>query len=109
MDTIKTLIPILNPAGEDGVSLCPVDQTNGYVPLAEEEPQQIKPITRIRYWKDKLEVFVANYKPCEDGDGWEFLPGGRWIDYEDSNTDTWFMIDCVLENLEYANGYQEDE
>ena len=105
---IETLKTILEPAGEDGVSLCPEDCTCGYCPLAEQYPQKIKPITHVRYFDGKLEVFVAEYKPCEDGEGWEFLPGGEWVGYADAMTDTWYLLDEVDVNLEYANGYQDE-
>lgn len=109
-EAIKVLKAALKPAGKYGVSVAPLDGTDGdiYVPLAEHEPQQIFPITLIRFWNDKLEVFISDYVPHGGDDGWTLLPEGQWIPYEDAHTDTWFMIDCVRDNIEYADGYQDE-
>lgn len=108
-EAIKVLKAALKPAGQYGVSVAPLDNTGGdiYVPLSEQNPQEIFPITLIRYWNDKLEVFISDYRKCEDG-SWDILPDGQWIDYEGAHTDTWFMIDCVRDNIEYADGYQDE-
>ena len=105
-DAIVTLSVVLLRAGEQGVSICPEDCIDGeYVCVAEVEPLKFAPITRVRYWQDKLEVFVSAYAVMEGG-GWEIGDRGDWIPYNDAHTDTWLMLDLVSENIEYANGYE---
>ena len=104
----KSLKLVLEDAGEHGVSLAPVDCIeHEYIALAEYEPQTFLPITAIRYWNGKLEVFMQDYEPkCG---GWEFLPSGSWIEYESAHPDTHFILDLVIENLEWADGYQDED
>lgn len=100
---------ILEPCGEYGVSLCPLDFIEDeYESFAEVEPHRFQPITLIRYWNGQLEVFVSDYAECPDG-RLQLLADGQWIDYVDAHTDTWFMLDQVSANLEYADGYQDKE
>ena len=102
-EAIDVLKLILERTGEHGVSTAPLDDVSDiYVPIAECEPQEFKPITLIRYWKEKLEVFIS-----EIDDEWNILPDGRWVDYESAHTDTWFMLDVIAENIEYADGYDD--
>lgn len=98
---------ILERAGEHGVSICPLDYIEDeYESFAEVEPHQFHPITLIRYWNGKLEVFVSDYVECDDG-SLQVLAEGEWIDYADAHTDTWFMLDQVSANLEWADGYDD--
>ena len=100
---------VLEPCGEHGVSICPLDYIRDeYESFAEVEPRQFRPITLIRYWNGKLEVFVSDYMVCEDC-SLQVLADGQWIDYVDAHTDTWFMLDQVSANLEWADGYQDEE
>lgn len=105
---IEVLKHFLEDAGEHGVPIAPVDCIeHEYIALAEYEPQTFLPITAIRYWNGKLEVFMQDYEPkCG---GWEFLPSGSWIEYESAHPDTHFILDLVIENLEWADGYQDEE
>ena len=106
-DAISTIKLILEKAGENGVSTAPADYTDGiFIPVAECEAQKFEPITAIRYWNGKLEVFISKKKDT-DGQGWQILPEGRWEDYSRANADTWFILDAISENLEYADGYQD--
>ena len=106
-DALSTIKLVLIPAGEHGASLAPLDYTDGiHVPVAEVEPQVFKPITLIRYWKGRLEVFVSDYEQTEDM-GWKILPDGKWVLYEDASVDTWFLLDVLMENIEYSDGYQD--
>ena len=103
----KMLKEILEPAGEQGVSVCPLDYFDTiFVPMSERKPQDFLPVTLIRYWNDKLEVFVSNYEETEDG-ARRVLPDGAWVDYAEAYVDTWLMLDCVDANIEYADGYQD--
>jgi len=103
---LVTIKLVLKRVGEHGVSLAPLDYTDGIrVPVAEHEPQQFFPITRIRYWKGKLEVFVSNYRPCEKG--WEILPSGQWIGFAAAHADLPRILDAIMANLEYADGYAD--
>ena len=98
---------ILEPVGEHGVSICPLDYIEyDYESIAEADPHQFYPITLIRYWNGKLEVFISEYKELEEG-RWEVFGVGQWIDYEKAHTDTWFMLDQVAANLEWADYYDE--
>lgn len=98
---------ILEPAGEHGVSVCPLDYFDTiFVPMAECEPQAFFPITLIRYWNERLEVFVSNYTETEDK-ARIVLPDGTWEDYVDAHVDTWLMLDCVDANIEWADGYED--
>lgn len=100
---------VLEPCGEHGVSICPLDYIEDeYESFAEAEPHGFHPITLIRYWNGKLEVFISDYWVCDDG-RLRVLPVGKWIDYVDAHTDTWFMLDQVSANLEWADGYQDEE
>lgn len=106
-EAIKTMKFVLEKAGENGVDICPGDFTDDlYVAVAEIEASIFEPVASIRYWKSKLEVFIPNHK--RDGEqGWEILPEGRWVDYEDAKLDTWLMLDLISENIEYSDGYQD--
>lgn len=99
---------VLSPCGEYGVPIAPVDCIeNEYIALAEYDHQTFLPITAIRFWNGKLEVFLQDYEPkCG---GWAFLPSGYWLDYVDAHTDTHFILDLVIENLEWADGYQDED
>ena len=98
---------VLEPCGEHGVSICPLDFIEDeYESFAEVEPHQFHPIALIRYWNGKLEVFVSDYVECADG-RLQVLADGQWVDYVDAKTDTWFMLDQVSANLEWADGYQD--
>lgn len=103
---LVTIKLVLKRAGEHGVSLAPLDYTDGIrVPVAEHEPQQFFPITLIRYWKGKLQVFISDYRPCEKG--WEILPDGQWIDFAAAHADLPLILDTIMANLEYADGYDD--
>ena len=105
-DALATIKLVLEKVGEHGVSLAPLDNTDGIrVPVAEFEPQQFFPITLIRYWQGKLEVFISDYKPCEKG--WEVLPDGQWIDYAAAHADLHLIFDTIMVNLEWADGYDD--
>lgn len=106
-EAIGTMKLVLADAGERGVDICPSDHTdNIFVAVAEVEASIFEPVLLIRYWNDKLEVFIPNHK--RDGEqGWEILHGGRWVEYEKAHVDTWFMLDLISENIEYADGYQD--
>lgn len=105
---IETLKLVLAKAGQHGVPIAPVDCIeNEYIALAEYDPQTFLPITAIRCWNGKLEVFLQDYEPkCG---GWTFLPSGSWMDYKDAHPDTHFILDLVIENLEWADGYQDED
>ena len=104
-EAIETMTLVLKKAGEYGVDICPCDHTdNIFVAVAEVEASIFEPISLVRYWEDRLEVFIPEHK--RDGEqGWEILPGGRWVDYFKAHVDTWFMLDLISDNLEYAEGY----
>ena len=107
-DAIETLKLVLKRAGEHGVGIAPVDCIeHEYIALAEYEPQTFLPITLIRYWDGKLQVFLQNYEP--NSAGWTFTDGGFWTEYENAHTDTHFILDLVIENLEWADGYQDED
>lgn len=104
----EVLANILKPAGENGVNVSPLDFIGGfYAATAEIEPQKFEPILHVRFWNEKLEAFIPNYEVCEDGPGWKILDGGKWVDYQETCADTWFLLDEVMNNLEYADGYQD--
>jgi len=106
----EVLVGVLKPAGESGVPTCSSDHTDGRVPIAQPEPQKFYPITKIRYWQEKLEVFIANYVPTGQEDlGWQLLEEGRWIPYGEAYTDTWYMLDVIQYNLDYTvEGYRNE-
>lgn len=106
-DALETLKLVLNKAGEHGVQIAPVDCIeNEYIALSEYQPQTFMPVTIVRYWKGKLEVFMQDYEPI--GAGWTFLPSGSWMDYVEAHTDTHLLLDLVIANLEWADGYEDD-
>lgn len=107
-DAIATLKLVLESAGENGVSVCPLDYVDDvYIPIAETEPFRFKPISLIRYWHGKLEVFISEHSIKSDRVGWYIHSSGYWLPYEYAHTDTWFMLDQVMQNLEYADGYDD--
>ena len=88
--------------------ISPLDFIGGfYVATAEIEPQKFEPILHVRFWNEKLEAFIPNCEVCEDEPGWKILDGGKWVDYKETCADTWFLLDEVMCNLEYADGYQD--
>lgn len=104
----EVLANVLKPAGENGVNVSPLDFIGGfYVATAEIEPQKFEPILHVRFWNEKLEAFIPNCEVCEDEPGWKILDGGKWVDYKETCADTWFLLDEVMCNLEYADGYQD--
>lgn len=86
-------------------SLTPLDSPGGYIPIAEMPPLHFKPITAIRYFNGRLEAFVRDFHI--EGGEWIFDDNGEWVDYKSTCTDTWFILDCIAENIEYADGYQD--
>lgn len=99
---------ILKPCGEHGCTVTALGEACGeFIVLAECSPMELKPVTLVRYWKDKLEVFVSEYEQ-RLGD-WYVLPDGEWVDYTSAHTDTWFLLDVIEGNLEYADGYDDEE
>lgn len=102
------LIGVLKPIGEHGATVENVGHTEGeFVVLAEQNPCEFKPITLVRYnlIEDKLEVFVSEWeKENEIIDS-----AGEWVDFDDAHTDIHFLLDRVMENLEYADYYDEDD
>lgn len=102
------LMEVLAPVGEHGVTVEPLGRIDdGFIVLAEEHPFQFKPITLVRYNKIKyrLEVFVSEWEKENESIDSE----GKWIWLEDAHTDIHFLIDRVIENLEYADYYDEEE
>ena len=101
---IESLKLILSRVGEEGVGLISEDQPDDiYIPVAEDIPQEFEPISRIRYWDGKLEVFVQNFGQTKNGR--VLLEGGRWIGYGDAVPDTAFILDVLEDKLEFAEGY----
>ena len=99
---------VLLPVGEHGATVNVLGNTEGeFVVLAEENPCEFKPVTLVRYnvKHDKLEVFVSEWEKRFE----VIAADGRWVDYENAHVDTHFLIDVVMQNLEYADYYDEDE
>lgn len=95
----------LSPHGEHGVQIAPMDYIEDeYIALAEYDHQTFLPITAIRFWNGELEVFLQDYEPKHGG--WTFLPSGHWIEYEEAHTDTHFILDLVIESLEWMKADQ---
>ena len=108
MEAREILKKVLLPVGEHGATVNVLGHTEGeFVVLAEQNPCEFKPVTLVRYnvTKGKLEVFVSEWeKPNEI-----IAADGVWVDYEDAHVDTHFLLDTVMENLEYADYYDGEE
>ena len=100
---------VLSPCGIEGVRIAPEDSTSAIikVPVYEPTAQIFWPIVAIRYYEDKLEVYIQSYH-TEDG-AWVFDDDGKWIPYETGMTDTRRLLSDIWDSLEYANGYQDGD
>lgn len=100
-DARKLLMDILEPCGQFGVSVAPCDMLEDdiYYPMVEISPRQFRVITLVRYYKGRLEVFLSKE---------EDLTEGEWCDYMECEPDTHLILDQLLYNLEYADGYEEE-
>ena len=100
---------VLSPCGIEGVRIAPEDSTSAIikVPVYEPTAQIFWPIVAIRYYEDKLEVYIQSYH-TEDG-AWVFDDTGKWIPYETGMTDTRRLLSDIWDSLEYANGYQDGD
>ena len=97
---------VLSPCGSEGVRIAPEDCTDAIikVPIYEPTAQVFWPIVAIRYYENKLEVYVQSYH-SEDG-AWVFDDTGKWIPYHKGMTDTELLLSGISGSLEYAEGYQ---
>ena len=104
----EILKSVLIPIGEHGATVNVLGHTEGeFVVLAEQNPCEFKPVTLVRYnvEKGKLEVFVSEWeKPNEI-----IAADGVWVDYENAHVDTHFLLDVVMQNIEYADYYDGEE
>ena len=100
-----TLIGVLEPVGEHGVTIANIGDNRGEmrVPTAEVTYADIRPIALIRYYNGNLELFLTDF----DDEG-NVVADGNWVDYEEVIADTWYLLDLVECNLEWADGYDED-
>ena len=98
---------ILSPCGIDGIRIAPEDSTGAMIKVPVYEPiaQLFWPIVAIRYYEDKLEVYIQSYHP-EDG-AWVFDDTGKWIPYKAGMTDTRRLLSDISGSIEYADGYQD--
>lgn len=100
------LIDILKPVGEHGVTIANIgdNRNEGRVPCAEVDYDKIYPIALVRYWIGNLEVFLTDFDELGN-----VTDEGNWVDYDSVYVDTWYILDKVEENLEYADGYDYEE
>ena len=100
---------VLSPCGIGGIRIAPEDSTSAMikVPIYEPTAQIFWPIVAIRYYEDKLEVYIQSYH-TKDG-AWVFDDTGKWIPYETGMTDTRRLLSDIWDNLEYADGYQDGD
>lgn len=100
----QVLIDVLGPVGEHGVTIANIgdDKLENRIPLAEVNFDEMRPIALIRYWKGELEVFLTDF---EDG---KVTADGKWVHYDDVIIDTWYILDIVECNLEWADGYDDE-
>lgn len=98
---------VLSPCGIEGIRIAPEDSTSAMikVPVYEPTAQVFWPIVAIRYYEDKLEVYIQSYH-TKDG-AWVFDDTGKWIPYKAGMTDTWRLLCDISDSLEYADGYQD--
>ena len=104
----EILKKVLLPVGEHGATVNVLGPTEGeFVVLAEQNPCEFKPVTLVRYnlKHDKLEVFVSEWEIRYK----EIAADGKWVDYEDAHVDTHFLLDVVMQNIEYADYYDGEE
>lgn len=108
-EALLMLTKILEPCGEGGVALLEEGLLDGeFVPMSEPYPQEFKPVTAIRYWNGRLEVFLADYNKTEHG--WDILLGGKWVsDVERLSIDWWFLLSELKDRLdEHTPGYEDE-
>lgn len=96
---------VLDAVGEHGVTIANIGDNRGEmrVPTAEVNYADVRPIALIRFWKNNLELFLTDFD--ENGN---VIDEGNWVDYDNAYVDTWYILDKVEENLEYADGYDKD-
>lgn len=102
----EALKDVLAHVGEHGVTIANIGDNRGEmrVPTAEVDNADVRPIALIRYWEDKLELFLTDFDELEN-----VTDEGNWVDYDSVYVDTWYILDKVEENLEYADGYDYEE
>ena len=98
---------VLSPCGIEGIRIAPEDSTSAMikVPVYEPTAQNFWPMVAIRYYEDKLEVYIQSYH-TKDG-AWVFDNTGRWIPYKAGMTNTRRLLSDISDSLEYADGYQD--
>lgn len=101
----EILKKILEPVGEHGVTITHLDTDceDEFIAWAEPNPCDFHPVTLIRYWKGNLEVFLS-----ERDERGNVKADGQWVDYDNAHVDTWFIMDEVEINLEWADGYDSE-
>ena len=96
---------VLDAVGEHGVTIANIgdNREETCVPTAEVNDADVRPIALIRFWKNNLELFLTDF----DKNG-NVIDEGNWVHYDSAYVDTWYILDKVEENLECADGYDED-
>jgi hypothetical protein len=106
-NAIKLIKQILAPCKNGGCLIGEEDYCDGIFHLyAEPEPNMFRRVSAIRYdkGKDKLELRIIT----EEND--EHHAREEWIDFESAHIgDVRFLIDEIMCNIEYADGYQDDD
>lgn len=107
----ETLKVILRPVGEHGVSVTPLglccDDEENFAVVAEPVPGEFFPVTLVRFWQGKLEVFLSNWENRPDGSRY-VCSDGKWKPYEESHVDTLFLLKKVAVELEWADWYDDN-
>lgn len=95
------LAKLLEPCGEYGAIITPCDMLEDdiYYPMAEVSPRVFKPITLVRFFNGRLEVFVSEM---------DDLTRSQWYTYAEIEPDTHQILDVLEYNLGYADGYEDD-
>lgn len=108
-NAIGVLEEILRPVGEHGATVTCLDACaeDEFISLAEVKPFQFKPVTLVRYNEknNQVEVFVSEWEEY----GKSISAEGEWMNIISAHVDIHFLLDNVVESLEYADYYDEDE
>ena len=96
-EAIEEIKRILKPCGKGGCLIGSEDYTDDiFYVYAEPEANQFDRVLAIRYFNNKLEVLLDNTNQ------WMEFSRARVVDFH-------LLIDEIVLNLEYSDGYQPDE
>lgn len=103
-NAINTIKELLTPCGEGGCLIGTEDYCDDiFYVYAEPNPNKMQFVTRIRCVNGELEVLLAKRNRGE-------LVSEDWIRFDLAHiADIQFLLEEIMNNIEYSNGYQEEE